>query len=122
MLDDVWQPGMRVMDSLARVFILIIAIYAPIASAVEAVVTWDAPTQYVNGDPLPPDQIESYSIGHGEDWQTVTSTTATYQVNPGYNCWIISTLATNGLSSIFASMCADVPSNSPPETPVYICP
>ena len=97
--------------------------------AVEVVVQWDAPTTYVNGDPLPPEHIVSYSIlpiswgsvSGSAGPQTVTGTTATFSVNPGLQCWIVSTLATNGLESNYAWLCANIPGDGPPGQPVFVC-
>ena len=94
--------------------------------AVEVVVQWDAPTTYVNGDPLPPQNIVSYSVlsaltpGYAE--QIVTTTTATFVVDPGLNCFVVSVLATNGLSSEYANVCTNISGDGPPGVPVFVCP
>ena len=95
---------------------------SPVLYAVEVVVQWDAPTTYVNGDPLPASQIVSYSvISTLGVKQIVTGTTATFSVNPGNECWVVSTLATNGLQSSYAFLCADIPGDGPPGQPVFVC-
>jgi len=96
---------------------------SPALYAVEVVVQWDAPTTYVNGDPLPPEHIVSYSIFGGLDGpQTVTGTTATFSVNPGLQCWFVNTLATNGLESSYTWLCVNIPGDGPPGVPVFVCP
>lgn len=97
---------------------------SPALYAVEVVVQWDAPTTYVNGDPLPPEQIVSYTVAnnHSPVQQIVTGTTATYSLDPGRQCFLVSTLATNGLESNYAFMCTDIPGDGPPGQPVFVCP
>ena len=99
---------------------------SPVLYAVEVVVQWDAPTTYVNGDPLPPQNIVSYSVLTALtprfQEQNVTATTATFIVEPGFNCFVVSVLATNGLSSAYAALCTNISGDGPPGVPVFVCP
>lgn len=107
-----------------RLPLLILALMMPfVADAVEAIVTWNAPTQYTNGEPLPPEHIVSYEVVHDSGVvQVVTGLTASFEVDPGMNCFIVRTLATNNLYSIYALVCKDIPGDGPPGEPVLVCP
>ena len=91
--------------------------------AVDATLTWDAPTSYVNGDVLPPDHITGYYVAADSGENTIAQgTTATFTVQPGWRCFIVQTIATNELRSNVAYICNDIPGDGPPERPVFVCP
>jgi len=106
-----------------KLVMVVIALWAVTANAVEAILEWNPPTAYTNGEPLPPEQIAGYYavVDTGED-MIVTETTATFTVDPGTHCFIVQTKATNGLSSVFANLCKDIPGDGPPGQPVFVCP
>ena len=113
---------MKACPALLILAIVITAIVAD-AEAVEATLTWTAPTTYTNGEPLPPEHIAGYhAVSDTGDEHIVTGLSATFTVDPGVRCFIVRTNATNGLSSNYAFLCKDIPGDGPPGEPVYVCP
>ena len=103
--------------------LLIFALMTPfVANAVEATLTWTAPTHYTNGEPLPPSHIAGYRVATHTQLQVVTGLSATFNVDPGYHCFIAQTIATNGLESVVAMVCKYIPGGGPPDEPIFVCP
>ena len=93
------------------------------AKAVESTITWDAPTHYVNGDEIQPDGLSGYLLYVDGAFVGVTNGLSfVVDVQPGLRCFGVKALASNLLYSDIAEVCQDMPSNSPPNQPVFVCP
>ena len=94
--------------------------------AADVQLSWTAPLDYTNGDPLPPEHILGYTVTSPAGVFTVVGETAALSVDPGVRCFFVATNASNGLSSGTglpgSYICKDILGTGTPSSPEIVCP
>ena len=101
------------------------------AGPTDAITNWTPPTQYVDATPLPTSEISQYKVYCGQVsggpysvCATVPGTLTTAQISsltPGMWYFVVTTVATNGLESVFSNQASkNILSTSKPNPPVII--